>query len=108
MDVGVDISLLPPCQFSLLLHIKRSNYQTAIWRKSLEPNHQSSDPSLHGRVQGVDGLEFQWTHSDMMPQDLVSILVTNPESLQDGSEVDEFEPPILSHEDEHFYDTEDN
>ena len=44
----------------------------------------------------------------MMPQDLVSILVTNPESLQDGSEVDEFEQPILSHEDEYFYDTEDN
>ena len=95
-------------QSSLLLHTKRSNYQTAIWRKSLEPYHQLSDPSLHGLVQGVDGLEFQWTHSDMMPQDLVSILVTNPESLQDGSKVDEFEPPILSHEDEHFYDTEDN
>ena len=91
-----------------MLHIKRSNYQTGIWRKSLEPNHQSSDPSLHGWGQGVDGLEFQWTHSDMMPQDLVSILVTNPESLQDGSEVDEFEQPILSHEDEYFYDTEDN
>ena len=74
----------------------------------MEPYHQLSDPSLHGLVQGVDGLEFQWTHSDMMPQDLVSILVTNPESLQDGSKVDEFEPPILSHEDEHFYDTEDN
>ena len=44
----------------------------------------------------------------MMPQDLVPTLVTNPESLQDGSEDDEFEPPILSHEDEHFYDTEDN
>ena len=42
-----------------------------------------------------------------MPKDLMSILVTNPKSLQNGSEDDEFEPPILSHDDEHFYDIED-
>ena len=29
-DVGIDIRLLPPCHSSPMLHIKRSNYQTAI------------------------------------------------------------------------------
>ena len=102
-DVGVDISLLPPCHSSLLLHIKRSNYQTAIWRKSLEPQHHLSEPNLHGWVQGVDGLEIQWTHQEMMPQYLVSILVNDPQILEDEMELDEFESPVLSHEDENFY-----
>ena len=105
-DVGVDISLLPPCHSSLLLHIKRSNYQTAIWRRSLEPQHHLSKPNLHGWVQGVDGLEFQWTHQEMMPQDLVSILVNDPQNLEGEMELDELESPVLSHEDENFYDIE--
>ena len=42
----------------------------------------------------------------MMPQDLVSILVNNPQNLEDEMELDEFESSVLSHEDENFYDIE--
>ena len=101
-DVGIDISLLPPCHSSLILHIKRSNYQTAIWRRSLEPQHYLSKPSLHGWVEGVNGLEFQWTHQEMMPQDLVSIIVDGEQSLEDETEENEFESPAISLEDENL------
>ena len=105
-DVGVDISLLPPCHSSHLLHVKHSNYQTAIWRRSLEPQHHLSELNLHGWVQGADGLEIQWTHQEMMPQDLVSILVNDPQNLEDEVELDEFESSFVNHEDENFYDIE--
>lgn len=35
---NIDSGQLPPCKDTLQLHIVRSNYQTAIWRRSLE-NH---------------------------------------------------------------------
>lgn len=106
-DAGVDISLLPPCKSSLSLHIRRCNYQAAIWRRSLEPHHHLADPLLHGWVQGAEGLEFQWTHEEMMPRDLESILVSNPPNFDyDDTEAEELEPPSLSHEDEHFHEPE--
>ena len=39
---------LPPTSDSLHFHIKRANYQTYIWRKSLTPVTNLPDPSLHG------------------------------------------------------------
>jgi hypothetical protein len=31
-----DLSTLPPCHFSLLLHIKRANYAAAMWNTHYE------------------------------------------------------------------------
>ncbi|KAK3891168.1 hypothetical protein Pcinc_004957 [Petrolisthes cinctipes] len=82
-DVGVNISLLPPCHSSLVLPIRCYNYQAAIWRGLLGPQYHLSDPTLRGWVQGTEGLELQWTHPEMMLQDLVSILVNNPPNIED-------------------------
>ena len=68
----------------------------------MEPQHHLSEPSLHPWVQGVDGLEFQWTHQEMMHQDLVSILVNDPQTLEGEIELNEFESPVPSHEDENL------
>ena len=32
-----DLDALPPTQDALILHIKRANYQTMVWKKALEP-----------------------------------------------------------------------
>lgn len=89
--------LLPPCYSSLLLHINRSNYQTAVW-SSLELQHHLPEARLHGLVLGVDGTEFQWTHQEMVSKDLVSTLVNDPQNL-DEMKFHEFQSLVLSHKD---------
>ena len=49
-DVGIDISLLPPCRSSLYLHAKRCNYQSAIWRRATDRNLNISKPTNHGWI----------------------------------------------------------
>lgn len=39
---------LPPCKSSLRLHVTRANYQTAIWRRAINPLQLS--PLLMGTV----------------------------------------------------------
>lgn len=108
-DIGVDISLLPPCHSSLHLHIRRCNYQVAIWRRALQPLHSLPDPTLHGWVYTSEGLGIQWTHPEMMPEDLASILTTKPPNFEDDDEdAAEFEAPVLSHVDELFDQCEDD
>ena len=42
-----DLSLLPPCQSSLLLHIQRANYVARIWRQDLTPVIEIENPKHH-------------------------------------------------------------
>ena len=69
------MSLLPPCRdHSLCVHINR--YQAYIWRNA----HQSALllPPPHGlgwEVNEVGALEFIWTESELMPQELADIIV---------------------------------
>ena len=44
----VEPEALPPCQSSLRLHVKRSNYQAAIWRRALSPCPDIPSPQEHG------------------------------------------------------------
>ena len=57
----VKVETLPPCQNVLRQHMKRSNYQTYIWRKQLE-NFVSEDPPVnYGWFINNDQLETnQW------------------------------------------------
>ena len=43
-----------------------------------------------------------------MPQDLLFILVNDPQNVENEMEVDQFESPVLIHEDEKFYNIEYN
>ena len=36
---------LPPCRNALVQHIKRANYQAAVWRKALQPNINAPSPN---------------------------------------------------------------
>ena len=44
----VDPEALPPCRTSLRLHIKRVNYQAAIWRRAAIPHPDVPSPHGHG------------------------------------------------------------
>ena len=44
----VDPEALPPCRTSLRLHMKRANYQAAIWRRAVIPHPDIPSPHRHG------------------------------------------------------------
>ena len=72
---GIDMSLLPPCQDSLYMHIQRANYQAWIWNSSLERYPEIPSPVGHGWVlDESDKLNYDWTKGDIMPQELVDII----------------------------------
>ena len=45
---GLDISLLPPCQQALRMHIMRANYQAHIWKQAHIGHPDIPNPSGHG------------------------------------------------------------
>lgn len=49
---------LPPCADALNKHVLRANYQTAVWRRSLQANPEVPSPKDHGwKVQMADDKE---------------------------------------------------
>ena len=53
---------LPPNKESLVLHCKRANYQTALWRQSLMPMITAPLPNTFGWICNADAsLTIQWT-----------------------------------------------
>ena len=75
---GVDMSLLPPCQESLKMHVTRANYQALIWKKADQATPSILGPDGHGWNTIVKGgLEIGWTNGNLMPQELADI-ITGP------------------------------
>eukprot|EP00794_Sanderia_malayensis_P000672 gene671-biopygen976 len=70
-----DLSLLPPCQSSLLLHIKRANYVARIWRQASIPIMEIEDPSYHG---WQEDLTENWV-TVPFPEDITELLVDLPD-----------------------------
>ena len=66
----IDISQLPPCQSTLLLHSKRANVVAKIWNSSHEPMLEVPEFSLHG---WNEELEIHWMDL-AFPRDINSIL----------------------------------
>ena len=96
---NVDMATLPPCRRSLVQHIKRVNYQVAIWKRAHVP-----EPDLPGATMGhgwtlVDGiLEPLWYEGEILPQQLTDI--ANPRHSEasddegdDDSEDDDDDAP---------------
>ena len=71
---NADLSLLPPCNSSLQLHIDRANYQTLVWKQSL--NAYPELPSLEesGWKFENDQLAIRWGYK-MFPSELEEVLV---------------------------------
>ena len=69
---------LPPCKDTLQMHIKRANYQVAIWRRSLEQEPDIPGPEGHGwKIKSHDGknaLVVDWMNGEPAPQALLDFL----------------------------------
>ena len=63
----IDMALLPPCNSSLLLHIKRYNYVAKIWRSSLTSWLDADEISENGCL--PDGSTY-WV-DDVFPREIL-------------------------------------
>lgn len=87
-ESGVDLSLLPPCQSSLQMHIKRVNFQCMVWLHAdiARPDLPKPDEG-HGWVTDRDGqLDYQWTEGDILPIELADLLVEATSSTQNAND----------------------
>ncbi len=67
---------LPPCENTLKQHTLRANFQTAVWRKSLESSPHIPDPTLgHGWKKDENGgLAIQWMTNTPAPEAVIGLL----------------------------------
>ncbi len=47
---NIESGQLPPCEDCLYLHMQRANYQTGVWRRSLDPNPVIPQPEVNMSV----------------------------------------------------------
>jgi hypothetical protein len=86
---GTDLSLLPPCNTSLLLHCKRANYQTFIWKNAHVQNPSLPSPCGNGWTFDDSGtLQIQWTGIDIIPNSITDFLA-NSDWFMTEQEVEE-------------------
>ena len=87
----MSLSLLPPCQSSLELHIKRANYVATVWRQASNNVIIEDSPQRHGW--NAD-FTLQWAEAypdyvyDMLRE---SVPVENDDKEDDEEEEEEFE-----------------
>ena len=86
MESIIDLSLLPPCQSTLYLHILHFNYIARIWKCSLLKVVKCSSIMENGWMENV---EIIWV-DDAFPDDIVEILVD--EGFDKGSMELELDP----------------
>ena len=73
-----DSSQLLPTRDALLQHIRRANYQAAIWHRALEAQPNVPNPSSHGwLVNGNGHLVIQWMTQPPAPHDLLKLISCN-------------------------------
>lgn len=66
---GTDMSLLPPCQSSLIMHIKRVNHQAFVWKNSHVQFPELPNPIHHGWCRDDEnGLDYDWCDGPFIPQ----------------------------------------
>ena len=79
VDKNIELSSIPPCSRVLKQHIRRANYQTAIWRLAdvAEPDVPSSTDG-HGWTMHNGHLEPLWFEGDAVP----------PATVLDGEQIE--------------------
>jgi hypothetical protein len=71
----VESGQLPPCQNTLYQHTLRANYQSAIWKKSLQNSPCIPNPyDGHGWTLNEGNLEIQWMTSLPAPEIVLSLM----------------------------------
>jgi len=71
----VDLSQLLPCADCSSMHILRTNYQAAIWRRCLEPSLFVPSPTDCGWTTDEDGnLVVEWMRGSPAPDAVLQLL----------------------------------
>ena len=71
----VDSGALPPCDDSLMQHIRRANYQAGIWRRCLVSKPDIPEPDGNGWTRAEDGsLEIDWLHRQPAPDAVLEFI----------------------------------
>lgn len=88
-DSGIDLSLLPPCRFSLQMHVARVNYQVLIWNQADVPYPELQKPYQgHGWDLQGDTLQYKWTQEEMLPKELMDLVLDQDDGDKDGDDDD--------------------
>lgn len=99
-DSGIDLSLLPPCRSSLHMHVARVNYQTHIWSQANLPYPELQKPYQgHGWNLCGDKLEYKWTQEDILPKELMDIVLDQDEGDKYEEDNDLYTEVYNIHED---------
>ena len=108
---NMDMSKVPPCRKSLEQHIRRVNYQVAIWKRSHVPK---PDVPVANESHGwtlVDGkLEPLWFDGSALPKELINIQ-DQPRDISDDDEEEDDDDDDENEEDDAFsqyYDSDDD
>ena len=92
---GLDLSLLPPCQSSLVMHAQRCNYVAYVWRQAHVQHPSTPSPNGLGWTSDDKGaLQIEWSKpEDIMPQDLIDVIASDSSNIGDDDieEDDEIE-----------------
>lgn len=91
-----DLSLLPPCQRTLYLHMERANYVAKIWKSADTAMLDLPSPTQHGWNE--EGSIF-WT-DDMFPDNVGDYVATNEEDEDEDDFEDDIEADVFDDEDE--------
>ncbi len=80
-----DLSLLPPCQSNLKLHIERANYVASMYRQADRLMMDLDDPANHGRNE-----EGSVVWNDVCyPDDVATLLFDNADNADETDDADE-------------------
>ena len=69
----VSCETLPPCTNVLEQHIKRVNFQTRIWRTSLQATVEPESPTENGWSIDNDGLSITWMTCNPAPEEVSTV-----------------------------------
>ena len=80
----LELLSLPPCRKTLVQHIRRCNYQVAIWKRAHIAKVVPPSPTEgHGWRYDGNRLEPLWCEGDVLPPRLVDVLVQNEDEQSD-------------------------
>lgn len=95
---NIDLSRIPPCQYSLIPHLERVNHRVAGYRRAAETISEAPKPQsngqgweiVYGGPRDVGVLEPVWSKGPILPPSLVDILEARTEEVVgDGEDDDE-------------------
>lgn len=94
----INFASLPPCQSTMMEHMKRVNYQVWVWKHAHIAQPEIPDPTDgNGWVEEDGNLAPRWSSKDILPVELVDILDTidqdeaESDSEEEGEDESDFD-----------------